>query len=183
MSWKRPALVIARWNFLRTTSNRSVSLSVTCIRSFTSEKLNPQTTRGPTGDSPGPRSVHWFSTRHRAVAPSLARRIISGQSEVKRGHSVERLRTGVQFVGRMRPFLFCVVLLAGCRHPGASNPAPVRAARDSVRVTRQPVAVRDTALEQRAARLELKVLEQDAQIGELQHRLDDARREVVRAMA
>jgi uncharacterized coiled-coil protein SlyX len=43
--------------------------------------------------------------------------------------------------------------------------------------------VRDTALEQRAARLELKVLEQEAQVDELQSRLDDARREVVRAMA
>jgi uncharacterized coiled-coil protein SlyX len=43
--------------------------------------------------------------------------------------------------------------------------------------------VRDTALEQRAGRLELKTLEQEAEIEELQHRLDDARREVVRAMA
>jgi len=43
--------------------------------------------------------------------------------------------------------------------------------------------VRDTALEQRAGRLELKTLEQEAQIEELQDRLDDARREVVRAMA
>jgi len=42
---------------------------------------------------------------------------------------------------------------------------------------------RDTALEQRAGRLELKTLEQEAQIEELQDRLDDARREVVRAMA
>jgi uncharacterized coiled-coil protein SlyX len=41
----------------------------------------------------------------------------------------------------------------------------------------------DTALESRAARLELKVLEQDAQVTELQRRLDDARREVVRTMA
>jgi len=43
--------------------------------------------------------------------------------------------------------------------------------------------VRDTALEQRAGRLELKTLEQEAQVEELQDRLDDARREVVRAMA
>ena len=47
----------------------------------------------------------------------------------------------------------------------------------------QPVVVRDTALEQHAGRLELKTLEQEAQIEELQDRLDDARREVVRAMA
>src|SRR3989449_3588440 len=84
----------------------------------------------------------------------------------------------------MRPFLIlAVVLLAACRHPHAGNPAPVRAPRDTARVTRQPVFVRDTALEQRAARLELKVLEQEAQVAEVQDRLDDARREVVRAMA
>jgi len=46
-----------------------------------------------------------------------------------------------------------------------------------------PQPARDTALEQRAGRLELKTLEQEAQIEELQDRLDDARREVVRAMA
>lgn len=45
------------------------------------------------------------------------------------------------------------------------------------------MVVHDTALEQRAARLELKVLEQEAQVDELQSRLDDARHEVVRAMA
>src|SRR5437016_12183305 len=84
----------------------------------------------------------------------------------------------------MRPFLIvAVVLLAACHHPHASNPPPVRAPRDSARVSRQPVLVRDTALEQRAARLELKTLEQEAQVAELQSRLDDARREVVRAMA
>ena len=45
------------------------------------------------------------------------------------------------------------------------------------------MVARDTGLEQRAARLELKVLEQEAQVDELQSRLDDARHEVVRAMA
>ena len=85
----------------------------------------------------------------------------------------------------MRPILLLAALLgAACRphHPG--NAPPVRTPRDSMRVApRQPVVVRDTALEQRAARLELKVLEQEAQVGELQSRLDDTRREVVRAMA
>lgn len=84
----------------------------------------------------------------------------------------------------MRPFLFLAVLLAAaCRHPHAGNPTPARSTRDSARVSRQPVVVRDTVTEQRAARLELKVLEQEAQVAELQTRLDDARREVVRAMA
>ena len=87
----------------------------------------------------------------------------------------------------MRPFFILLGLgaaAAACRPPHPANPPPpVRTTRDTARVTRQPVLVRDTALEQRAARLELKVLEQAAQVEELQRRLDDARREVVRAMA
>lgn len=46
-----------------------------------------------------------------------------------------------------------------------------------------PVPVRAPELEQRVARLELRVIERDGQIAELQTRLDEARREVVRAMA
>lgn len=85
----------------------------------------------------------------------------------------------------MRPLLLLAALLgAGCTPRRPPNPPPVRVPRDSTRVpVRAPAAVRDTVLEQRAARLELKVLEQEAQVFELQGRLDDARREVVRAMA
>ncbi len=85
----------------------------------------------------------------------------------------------------MRPFLLLAALLAvGCTPARPRNPPPVRAPRDTARVAvRVPAPVRDTALEQRAARLELKVLEHEAQVAELQGRLDDARREVVRAMA
>ncbi len=45
------------------------------------------------------------------------------------------------------------------------------------------VPARDTLLEQRVARLELRLLERDAQVADLQVRLDEARQEVVRAMA
>jgi hypothetical protein len=45
------------------------------------------------------------------------------------------------------------------------------------------VRIRDVELEQRAQRLELALLERDAQIEELQTRLDETRQEVVRAMA
>jgi hypothetical protein len=45
------------------------------------------------------------------------------------------------------------------------------------------VRIRDVELEQRAERLELALLERDAQIEELQTRLDETRQEVVRAMA
>jgi uncharacterized coiled-coil protein SlyX len=85
----------------------------------------------------------------------------------------------------MRPLLLLAALLGvACRPHHTANAPPVRPPRDTARVTQRPTAVvRDTALEQRAARLELKVLEQEAQVDELQSRLDDARREVVRAMA
>ena len=84
----------------------------------------------------------------------------------------------------MRPLVVVIaMLLASCSKPQRqSNPPPVRGPRDTTRV-RAPAPVRDTALEQRAARLELRVLEQEAQVGDLQTRLDEARREVVRAMA
>ncbi len=84
----------------------------------------------------------------------------------------------------MRPLLlFAALLGVACRPHHPAN-TPPRSPRDTARVTqRSPAVVRDTALEQRAARLELKVLEQEAQVDELQSRLDDARREVVRAMA
>src|SRR5437867_8836857 len=85
----------------------------------------------------------------------------------------------------MRPrFLLAALLGAACRPHHPANAPPRRVPRDTARVTqRSPAVVRDTALEQRAARLELKVLEQEAQVDELQSRLDDARHEVVRAMA
>jgi len=85
----------------------------------------------------------------------------------------------------MRPrFLLAALLGAACQPHHPANAPPLRAPRDTARVTqRSPAVVRDTALEQRAARLELKVLEQEAQVDQLESRLDDARREVVRAMA
>src|SRR5213592_2237542 len=83
------------------------------------------------------------------------------------------------------PMLLIVLLGAGCSLFRAPSTQPARAPADTGRTgtRRQPVVARDTALEQRAARLELKVLEQEAQVAELQSRLGDARTEVVRAMA
>ena len=84
----------------------------------------------------------------------------------------------------MRPLLLMAALFgAACHSHHTANTLPVRLSRDTARVTQRQPVVRDTALEQRAARLELKVLEQEAQVDELQSRLDDARHEVVRAMA
>lgn len=79
------------------------------------------------------------------------------------------------------PVLSCLLVAActSCRPAGTSpRPAPVR---DTT--GRRPAVIRDTVLEQRVGRLELRLLERDAQVEELQGRLDDARREVVRAMA
>jgi len=84
---------------------------------------------------------------------------------------------------RLPPSLIVAVALlnvAACKHPSPGSTTPAHA-RD--RAAPQPLVVHDTALEQRAGRLELKTLEQEAEIDQLQQRLDDARREVVRAMA
>jgi hypothetical protein len=81
---------------------------------------------------------------------------------------------------------FLVVALAAAAAVGACQPsrtrslAPARARVDTVVKT---VPVRDPELEQRIARLELRVLERSAEAEQLQARLDEARREVVRAMA
>jgi uncharacterized coiled-coil protein SlyX len=75
------------------------------------------------------------------------------------------------------------VALATC----ACRTAPVlpQTARDSAGGGGGPSrsAARDSALEQRVARLELRLAERDAQLEELQTRLDEARQEVVRTMA
>jgi uncharacterized protein YraI len=62
-----------------------------------------------------------------------------------------------------------------------TKPAPP----PSVKVVRETVTVtaRDPDLDKRAARLELQLLARDAQIEDLQTRLEDTRAEVVRAMA
>ncbi len=62
------------------------------------------------------------------------------------------------------------------------QPAPAAAAATPPSAP-ETVTVRDPELEQRVARLELRLLERDAQVEELDARLADARQEVVRAMA
>jgi hypothetical protein len=77
-----------------------------------------------------------------------------------------------------------LVGLLGCRHP-AADPAPVPVADSgaSSKVVTETVTVRDKDLEQRVSRLELTLLERDAQVEDLQNRLEETRREVVRSMA
>lgn len=88
----------------------------------------------------------------------------------------------------MRPLLVLAALaLAGaCKLPPPEGQAPERNGRVPPRALPPPpppTVVRDTVLEQRVDRLELRLLEREAQVEELQARLNDARREVVRAMA
>lgn len=80
--------------------------------------------------------------------------------------------------GIVVPLLTGAVLAAACGgRQHTSAPPPVTRARA------ETVMVRDPELEQHASRLELRMLEKDAQLEELQSRLDEARREVVRSMA
>src|SRR5438045_9459034 len=60
-----------------------------------------------------------------------------------------------------------------------AKPAPP----PTVKVVRDTVTVRDPELDKRVARLELQLLARDAQIEDLQVRLEDARAEVVMSMA
>lgn len=88
----------------------------------------------------------------------------------------------------MRPLFAILPLLvttacSGGWGRGSAPPPPVRDTVPARRPPPEPRIVRDTQLEQRVARLELRLLEKEAQVEELQARLDDARREVVRAMA
>lgn len=77
-----------------------------------------------------------------------------------------------------------VLVVLGCRHPAVvSAPVPVADSGSTSRVVTETVTVRDKDLEQRVSRLELTLLERDAQVEDLQNRLEETRREVVRSMA
>lgn len=78
------------------------------------------------------------------------------------------------------------LIALGCTGHGASpapTPAPAPDPNPDTARTPRIVTVRDTAAEHEAARLRLQLLERDAQIADLQGRLDEAMTEVVRAMA
>ena len=72
--------------------------------------------------------------------------------------------------------LSATLLIVGCAPKQAETPAPRPA-----RPTRAGTAPAD--LERRIARLELSLMEKEAQVEELQSQLDETRQEVVRAMA
>lgn len=74
------------------------------------------------------------------------------------------------------------LLAIACGGKAPEPVTPVAVVPDTV-VVHDTVRVRDTDLDQRTARLELKLMEKDAQVDELQSRLEEAQQEVVRAMA
>jgi len=72
------------------------------------------------------------------------------------------------------------LVLAACAANSAPDPSAPAAAPPVAAPTATP---RDSALERRAARLELRLAERDAQVADLQARLDEAREEIVRTLA
>jgi uncharacterized coiled-coil protein SlyX len=72
------------------------------------------------------------------------------------------------------------LVLAACAANSAPDPSAPAAAPPVAAPTATP---RDSALERRGARLELRLAERDAQVADLQARLDEAREEIVRTLA
>jgi len=88
---------------------------------------------------------------------------------------------------RHRWWLIPTLAVATAACPFQADPVTPQAAKDSAAAgsatsTRTPPA-RDSVVERRIARLELRLAERDAQVQDLQDRLDEARQEVVRALA
>jgi hypothetical protein len=73
--------------------------------------------------------------------------------------------------------LTLAAVTAACSQQQKPAPPP------TIKVVRETVTVKDADAEKRAARLELQMMARDAQIEDLQTRLEDTRAEVVRAMA
>jgi uncharacterized coiled-coil protein SlyX len=79
---------------------------------------------------------------------------------------------------RLGPAILAVLVLSGCaprKMETAPNPASRRSARASLAARAE--------LERRVGRLELSLMERDAQVEELQYQLEETRQEVVRVMA
>jgi uncharacterized coiled-coil protein SlyX len=81
--------------------------------------------------------------------------------------------------------MLAAAVLTACApgNPSSATNTGTAARRSTGRQRPETVTVRDPELERRLARLELRVLEKEGQVDELQTRLNDARDEVVRTMA
>src|SRR5688572_28638354 len=88
--------------------------------------------------------------------------------------------TGEAALRSLLLFVAAVVSAACASKPApatSDEPAPARPAQ-TTRVVRETVTVRDPEVERRLSRSELRVIEKEAQVAELQTRLEDARDEV-----
>jgi hypothetical protein len=84
------------------------------------------------------------------------------------------------------PLIVHALITACSSGPASREPSPANLPDEAAKASAPPpqsMVVRDPRLEQKLARSELLLLEKEAQVNELQARLDDARLEVVRAMA
>lgn len=84
---------------------------------------------------------------------------------------------------RSAPLLLVGMMLIGegcSKGRSSTNPTPTR---PTTRRVLDTVEVRDPELERRLGRVELLLLEKEAQVADLQTRLDDTREEVVRTLA
>src|SRR5207244_1815130 len=102
----------------------------------------------------------------------------AGAGRLARGCRVSRL------LRRSLLYTSVAAALAACLFQAA--PATPQVAKDSAAAgpaAPRSAPVHDSVLEQRVARLELLVAERDAQVEDLEARLDEARQEVVRALA
>jgi hypothetical protein len=96
------------------------------------------------------------------------------------------------FVGSIEPMRWVLLLIAihlitACsglgKTPEPASPPPAEEQATASTPPAQPEVVRDPLLEQQLARSELRLLEKEAQVENLQVLLDDARQEVVRTLA
>ena len=76
-----------------------------------------------------------------------------------------------------------VLTLATAIAAACTQQKPAPPPQPQIKVVRETVTVKDPDAEKRAARLELQLLAREAEIEDLQSRLEDTRAEVVRAMA
>lgn len=85
--------------------------------------------------------------------------------------------------GDLPLFRYCFLLLSASLLSSACSQPKVAASPPAPRVVRETVTVKDPELDRRISRLELQLFARDAQIEDLNTKLEDARAEVVRAMA
>src|SRR5207248_525480 len=145
----------------------------------------PRRVAGRPGRVPGEAAARHRRLRWHDSPPRRVGQRGGGRADAAAGRlSATQGRPARAFFWALRIPAFTLVAAAVAACPGQAPDVTPKSARDAAGAGPAAVrAPRDTAMEQRVARLELRLLERDAQLEELQARLDEARQEVVRAMA